>query len=81
MSSPKETYFQELGRLLAFREQLVRDRTGKTSTLKEAQNLLQSNHTNTLETSIRYGQLFLFYQLHQLNRVQVPFFFDTQILD
>ncbi len=42
LSSPKETYLQELGRLLAFREQLVRYRTGKTSTLKEAELIEQS---------------------------------------
>ena len=53
LSSPKE-----LGRLLAFREQLVRDRTGKTSTLKEAQNLLSSPSTDlcckTIEKTIHY---------------------------
>lgn len=58
LSSPKETYLQELGRLLAFREQLVRDRTGKSSTLKEAQNLLNSPSTDlcckTIEKTIHY---------------------------
>lgn len=37
LSSPKEQDIQELGRLLSFREQLVRDRTGKMSSLKEMQ--------------------------------------------
>jgi len=46
LSSPKEQNIQELGRLLSFREQLVRDRTGKMSSLKEMQSLLSSPSTD-----------------------------------
>ena len=46
LSSPKEQDIQELGRLLSFRDQLVRDRTGKMSSLKEMQNLLNSPSTD-----------------------------------
>ncbi|WP_369996387.1 IS110 family transposase [Winogradskyella sp.] len=41
---PKE--FQELGRLLALRDQLVRDRSGLKSTLKEQRHLLSSPSTD-----------------------------------
>lgn len=44
---PKEKDIQELGRLLSFREQLVRDRTGKMSSLKEMQSLLGSPSTDS----------------------------------
>jgi transposase len=37
---------QELGRFFSFREQLVRDRTDKMSSLKEAQSLLSSPSTH-----------------------------------
>lgn len=47
LSSPKEEVIQELGRLLSFREQLVRDRTGKMSSLKEMQSLLSSPSTDS----------------------------------
>jgi transposase len=46
LSTPKEQDIQELGRLLSFREQLLRDRTGKMSSLKEAQSLLSSPSTD-----------------------------------
>ena len=46
LSSPKESHIQELGRLLSFRDQLVRDRTGKMSSLKEMQALLNSPSTD-----------------------------------
>jgi len=46
LSSPKEQDIQELGRLLAFRDQLVRDRTGKISSIKEMQILLSSPSTD-----------------------------------
>ncbi|QXP59009.1 transposase [Olleya sp. HaHaR_3_96] len=46
LSSPKAQDIQELGRLLSFREQLVRDRTGKMSSLKEMQTLLSSPSTD-----------------------------------
>jgi transposase len=58
LSSPKEFHIQELGRLLSFREQLVRDRTGKVSGLKEMQTLLGSPSTDvcckTMEKTIHY---------------------------
>ena len=47
LSTPKDQDIQELGRLLSFREQLVRDRTGKMSSLKEAQSLLSSPSTDS----------------------------------
>lgn len=47
LSSPREQSVQELGRLLSFREQLVRDRTGKMSSLKEMQALLSSPSTDS----------------------------------
>lgn len=47
LSVPKEQNIQELGSLLSFREQLVRDRTGKMSSLKEMQSLLNSPSTDS----------------------------------
>lgn len=47
LSSPKAQDIQELGRLLSFREQLVRDRTGKMSSLKEMESLLSSPSTDS----------------------------------
>ncbi len=47
LSTPKEKDIQEIGRLLSLRDQLVRDRTGKMSTLKEAQSLLNSPSTDS----------------------------------
>jgi transposase len=47
LSTPKEQDIQELGSLLSFREQLLRDRTGKMSSLKEAQSLLCSPSTDS----------------------------------
>ncbi|WP_299006938.1 IS110 family transposase [uncultured Tenacibaculum sp.] len=53
---PKE--FQEIGRLLALRDQMVRDRSGLKSTLKEQKHLLSSRSTapccKILERSIKY---------------------------
>ncbi|RPD91622.1 IS110 family transposase [Aureibaculum marinum] len=46
LSTPIENHVQELGRLLSIREQLVRDRTGKMSSLKEMQSLLSSPSTD-----------------------------------
>jgi transposase len=58
LSSPKEQDIQELGRLLSFRDQLVRDRTGKMSGLKEMQTLLSSPSTddccNIIKKTIHY---------------------------
>jgi len=47
LSIPKDSAMQELGRLLSFREQLVRDRTGKISSLKEMQSILNSPSTDS----------------------------------
>lgn len=47
LSIPKDRAMQELGRLLSFREQLVRDRTGKISSLKEMQSILNSPSTDS----------------------------------
>ena len=46
LSNPKAKDIQELGRLLSFRDQLVRNRTGKVSSLKEMQTLLSSPSTD-----------------------------------
>jgi transposase len=58
LSSPKEQDIQELGRLLSFRDQLVRDRTGTMSSLKEMQTLLRSPSTddccNIIKKTIHY---------------------------
>jgi transposase len=58
LSTPKQQDIQELGRLLATREQLVRDRTGKMSSLNEMQSLLSSPSTDDcckiLTKSIHY---------------------------
>jgi len=58
LSKPKQKEVQELGRLLATRDQLVRDRTGKLSSLNEMHNLLSSPSTDDcckiLSKSIHY---------------------------
>ena len=58
LTTPKQQDVQELGRLLATREQLVRDRTGKMSSLNEMQSLLSSPSTDDcckiLTKSIHY---------------------------
>lgn len=58
LSTPKQKDIQELGRLLATREQLVRDRTGKMSSLNEMQHILSSPSTDAcckiLVKSIHY---------------------------
>lgn len=46
-SELKPKGFQEIGRLLALRDQLVRDRSGLKSTLKEQEHLLSSPSTDT----------------------------------
>lgn len=57
-SEIKSQEFQELGRLLALRDQLVRDRSGLKSTLKENKHLLSSPSTDVcckvLERSIKH---------------------------
>lgn len=52
-SSVKSKELQEIGRLLAFRNQLVRDRTGMLSSLKELESLLSSCSTDTCCKTIR----------------------------
>ncbi len=58
LSTPKQKDIQELGRLLGTREQLVRDRTGKLSSLNEMKSLLSSPSTDDcckiLTKSIHY---------------------------
>jgi len=58
LSRPKQKDIQELGRLLSTREQLVRDRTGKLSSLNEMQSVLSSPSTDDcckiLAKSIHY---------------------------
>lgn len=46
LGTPRQKDIQELGRLLATREQLVRDRTGKLSSLNEMENILSSPSTD-----------------------------------
>jgi len=57
-SNVKPKAFQEIGRLLALRDQLVRDRSGLKSTLKEQRHLLSSPSTDAcckiLERSIKH---------------------------
>lgn len=57
-SELKSDEFQEIGRLLALRDQLVRDRSGLKSTLKEQKHLLSSPSTDScckvLERSIKH---------------------------
>lgn len=58
LSSVKNSEYLELGRLLAFRDQLVRNRTGLINSLKEFKNLLSSPSTDvcckSLNRSISY---------------------------
>lgn len=57
-SHMKPQIFQELGRILSLRDQLVRDRSGLKSTLKENKHLLSSPSTDVcckiLERSIKH---------------------------
>lgn len=57
-SNVRPKAFQEIGRLLALRDQLVRDRSGLKSTLKEQRHLLSSPSTDAcckiLERSIKH---------------------------
>ena len=57
-SEIKTKAFRELGRLLALRDQLVRDRSGMKSTLKEQKHLLSSPSTDVcckvIERGIKY---------------------------
>lgn len=72
LSTPKELDIQELGRLLSFREQLVRDRTGKISSLKEAQSLLSSPSTDNCCKIITKTIHYLTKQIEVLeNRIKI----------
>jgi len=53
LSTVKNKELQELGRLLAFRDQLVRDRTGMINSFKELKSLLSSPSTDTCCKSIQ----------------------------
>lgn len=66
LSSPKERNVQELGRLLSFREQLVRDRTGKMSSLKEMQTLLSSPSTDSCCKVIKKTIVYLTKQIEAI---------------
>lgn len=69
---PKEKDIQELGRLLSFREQLVRDRTGKMSSLKEMQSLLGSPSTDSCCKIIKKTIKYLTKQIEALeDRIKV----------
>ena len=58
LSTVRNKELQELGRLLAFRDQLVRDRTGMINSFKELKSLLSSPSTDacckSIERSIAY---------------------------
>jgi len=71
-SIAKSKELQELGRLLAFRDQLVRDRTGMKSSLKELQLLLSSPSTDICCKSIQRSIFYLSKQILVLeNRMRV----------
>jgi len=53
VSTVRDNKLQELGRLLAFRDQLVRDRTGMINSFKELKSLLRSPSTDTCCKSIQ----------------------------
>lgn len=72
LSTPKKQAIQELGRLLSFREQLVRDRTGKISSLKESQSLLSSPSTDSCCKIITKTIIYLTKQIEALEaRIKV----------
>jgi transposase len=68
LSCAKDNDIQELGRLLSFREQLVRDRTGKVSSLKEMQCLLNSPSTDSCCKIIKKTILYLTKQIEALEQ-------------
>jgi len=79
-SSVKSKELQELGRLLAFRDQLVRDRTGMLSSLKELENLLSSSSTDVCCKTIRRGITYLTKQVLVIEqRMKGLLKFDTDL--
>ncbi|MFD2432076.1 transposase [Mesonia maritima] len=66
LSSPKAQSVQEQGRLLSYREQLVRDRTGKMNSLKEIQSLLSSPSTDSCCKIIKKNIHYLTKQIEAL---------------
>jgi transposase len=80
LSSPKEKDIQELGRLLSFRDQLVRDRTGKMSSLKEMRTLLNSPSTDACCKIIKKTMHYLTKQIDSLEeRIKVLLKLDESL--
>jgi len=63
VSTVRDTELQELGRLLAFRDQLVRDRTGMINSFKELKSLLKSPSTDTCCKSIKRSTAYITKQI------------------
>ena len=63
VSTVRDTELQELGRLLAFRDQLVRDRTGMINSFKELKSLLKSPSTDTCCKSIKCSTAYITKQI------------------
>jgi len=63
VSTVREQELQELGRLLAFRDQLVRNRTGMTNSLKELKSLLKSPSTDTCCKVIKRSIIYISKQI------------------
>ena len=71
LSSAKNNEYLELGRLLAFRDQLVRDRTGLMNSLKELKNLLSSPSTDVCCKSLHRSIMYIIKQILMLeNRMK-----------
>jgi len=68
VSSVKSKDLQELGRLLSFRDQLVRNRTGMLSSLKELQSLLSSSSTDACCKTIRRSIVYMTKQIAALEK-------------
>ena len=72
VSTVRDKELQELGRLLAFRDQLVRDRTGMINSFKELKSLLKSPSTDTFCKSIQRSITYITKQILVLeNRMKV----------
>ena len=72
VSTVRDKELQELGRLLAFRDQLVRDRTGMINSFKELKSLLKSPSTDTCCKSIQRSITYITKQILVLeNRMKV----------
>jgi transposase len=63
VSTVRDKELQELGRLLAFRDQLVRDRTGMINSFKELKSLLKSPSTDTCCKSIKRSTAYITKQI------------------